>query len=510
MKLYTALVSLTAVFSVSASCTFAETNVTTPYYKADVPASLLTPDHDESVYLGAVDMNDGFPTEETAQKAFDFLDTSRAVNLYTNGIAIASMYAMLEGNAKIGVEANRTIGVTEQLMDARAIWLTPNTTTPYIHAEVDVKNGPVVVELQTPVIGLINDAYFKYVADIGMGGPDRGQGGKYLLVGEDYEGEIPDGYYVYETNTYRHWLLMRAVSKPGESIEQTLAAFKKGFKMYLLSEAKNPPANKYINLSEIHSITVHSADAHFFDEINEVIQYEPANSGEFETIGLAASLGIKKGEPFEPDERMQGILDEAAKIANAASRSMLYRPRNPAMYIYPDRKWFSQAIQSHEFVDDNGALELDDRMAFHFYATGITPFMVSPQVGAGSVYAVATVDSEGEGLSGDKQYAVTLPGPVPAKDFWSFMVYDNQTRSILETDQKSGGVDSLRNAPKASADGSVTIYFSPNAPEEHQDNWVQTTPGKGFNIILRLYGPLEKWFDRSWKPGDLEVIGEIK
>ena len=108
-------------------------------------------------------------------------------------------------------------------------------------------------------------------------------------------------------------------------------------------------------------------------------------------------------------------------------------------------QWFSPlAAGSHEFLDDNGARALDDRIGFHFYATGITPFMTQPKVGQGSVYEIGTMDNTGAMLEGGKTYSVTLPGPIPARNFWSFMVYDNHTRSILETDQKSGGIDSKR------------------------------------------------------------------
>ena len=185
----------------------------------------------------------------------------------------------------------------------------------------------------------------------------------------------------------------------------------------------------------------------------------------------------------------------------------MYKPRNKAAYFYPDRQWFSPlAAGSYEFLDDNGARLLDDMVGFHFYATGVTPFMVKPQVGAGSVYEIGSTDLNGMPLDGGKTYTVTLPGPVPAKDFWSFMAYDNHTRSILETDQRSGGIDSKREGMKVEEDGSATIYFGPKAPQGQENNWVQTVPGKGYNVLLRLYGPLQPWFDRSWKPGDFTPV----
>jgi hypothetical protein len=155
---------------------------------------------------------------------------------------------------------------------------------------------------------------------------------------------------------------------------------------------------------------------------------------------------------------------------------------------------------------NNGELVLDDRIMFHYYATAITPAMAKPKVGTGSAYEIGAHDSEGRYLDGGKTYKCTLPGPVPAKDFWSFMVYDNQTRSMLETDQKSGGLDSNNPSVKPNADGSYTIWFAPTPPKGHEGNWIQTMPGKGWNVLLRLYGPLQEWFDKTWMPGDIELV----
>jgi hypothetical protein len=149
---------------------------------------------------------------------------------------------------------------------------------------------------------------------------------------------------------------------------------------------------------------------------------------------------------------------------------------------------------------------LDDRIMFHYYATAITPAMAKPKIGTGSAYEIGAHDSKGRYLDGGKTYKCTLPGPVPAKDFWSFMVYDNQTRSVLETDQKTGGLDSNNPSVKANADGSYTMWFSPTPPAGHEGNWIQTMPGKGWNVLLRLYGPLQPWFDKTWMPGDLELV----
>ena len=157
-----------------------------------------------------------------------------------------------------------------------------------------------------------------------------------------------------------------------------------------------------------------------------------------------------------------------------------------------------------EFLN-KGERVLDDRIFFHYIATGITPAMAAPKVGLGSVYAFTAQDGKGEYLDGGRTYKVTLPAPIPAKDFWSFMVYSGQHRSMLETDQKLAGLDSNNPSVKPNDDGSYAIWFGPKPPKG-QGNWIQTIPGKSFNCLLRLYGPLEPWFDKSWKPGDFELV----
>jgi hypothetical protein len=273
--------------------------------------------------------------------------------------------------------------------------------------------------------------------------------------------------------------------------------------MYPLSAAATPPAQAFVDLSGARFNTIHANDFHFYDEIDSVIQHEPSEAFDLEIVGLFAAIGIKKGQPFVPDARMKGILTDAVAVANATARAIVFAPRDERVKIYPDRQWGTGFVGgSYEFLN-NGERMLDARTLFHYCATGITPAMAYSKPGTGSAYAYATRDSMGRYLDGGKTYKITLPAPIPAGQFWSFMVYDGQTRSMLETDQKLAGLDSNQPSMKKNPDGSVTIWFAP-APPGQETNWVQTMPGKGWNTLLRLYAPLEPWFDKTWKPGDFE------
>ena len=142
-----------------ATLVFSLPAIAAPKYKADVPASITTPDSVQTKYVGELKFVDAFPSDETVTKVYDFIDTSRAVELYLNAVPTASMYGMLNGHVEIGFKANHTVGITETLMNARSLWLTPQTTTPYVHAEVDVKDGPVVIEIGSVVLGLLNQMW---------------------------------------------------------------------------------------------------------------------------------------------------------------------------------------------------------------------------------------------------------------------------------------------------------------------------------------------------------------
>ncbi len=126
--------------------------------------------------------------------------------------------------------------------------------------------------------------------------------------------------------------------------------------------------------------------------------------------------------------------------------------------------------------------------------------------GVGSQYAAAFVDSEDKRLDGGENYRLHLPPNIPAKNFWSIVVYDNQTRSMLQTDQRFPSLGNQKKGMAINRDTSVDIYFAPKPPQGKESNWIQTVPGKGWNTLLRLYGPLKPWFEKTWKPGEIEMV----
>ena len=288
-------------------------------------------------------------------------------------------------------------------------------------------------------------------------------------------------------------------------IAAAVAGTKAKAALYPLSQSAKPQPTRFVNVSGAKFNTISANDFSFYDELNAVVQNEPADWVDPDTVGLYAAIGIRKGQPFAPDARMKKILTDSVAVANVIARSGLFASRDPQTRIFRDRQWQTPFVGgSYQFLAGAARL-LDARAMFFYYATGITPAMSEARPGTGSAYAVSFRDGAGNYLDGGRTYKVTLPGPVPAKNFWAFTVYDNQTRSLLPTDEKSADVDSTLSGLKKNPDGGATVWFGPQTPAGQEGNWVQTMPGRGYNIILRLYGPLEQWFNRTWQPGDLEL-----
>lgn len=472
---------------------------------AETPKSILTPD-EVKTRIGTLRFFDGFPDKGTVRKGYDHLDFLRGTRAFLDTLPIASLHAMREGFRDVGC-VDGTVGIFENLMDSRTLFLTANTESVYAVTWLDLKDGPVVVESPPNTLGIMDDFFFNYVTDLGNAGPDRGKGGKFLFLPPGYKGEVPDGYFTFRSATYGNWLIWRGFQVDGDA-KPAVASIKENTRIYPLAKRDNPPEQKFVNLSGRAFNTIHANDFTFFEEVNEVIQEEPIESLDPELLGLLASIGIEKGKAFEPDARMKKILTDAAAVGNATARAIVFVTRDPEAFLFENSAWKTGFIGgSHEFERD-GVRLLDGRSLFFYYATGITPAMSAKMVGAGSQYAGAMIDADGSYLDGGKTYRLHFPPDVPAKDFWSLVVYDNQTRSMLQTDQQFPSLNSQRGVQQ-NADGSTDIYFGPKAPVGKESNWIQTVPGKGYTVILRLYGPLEPWFDKKWQPGEIAFMQDV-
>lgn len=509
-----------------------------------IPPSLTTPDRVET-RIGTLEFKDGAPTVETAEKVRDTLDFTRALNVYNNSFRGASAYALGKGFQSIGAEDNTPV-IFSDLMDAKSLFLTANADTVYYMAVVNLSKGPMVVEQPPMGLGTVNDMWFSWIVDIGFPGPDRGEGGKYLIIPPGYDGPLPEGgFYIARSKTNRVLYAARSFLTNNDP-KPTVELIKKHLKIYPYTPggvgtsiatalegkvrlAKNPsiPETRFIEASGKAFNTVPPGDDGFFEMINENVQQEPATSYDVELAGQMAAIGIVKGKPFKPDARMKKILTDAAAVGNATGRVLNWRSSvpHPEWAYYPGSMWGSMLWEGganfetpppeltkegmFKPLPPTGARTLDSRTAFYYGYTLDSPGMIMRIPDVGSQYLMGFVDSANNPFDGGKTYKVTLPTDIPARAFWSFTLYDNQTRSMLDTPQRyprAGSQTYPSPAAEASADGSTTVYFGPTQPQGvPRGNWIQTVPGKGWFTILRLYSPLEPFFTKAWRPSEIEL-----
>jgi hypothetical protein len=469
----------------------------------EIPPSITTPDSVET-RLGTLRFFDGFPDDATVQKVYDNLDFQRGVQAFLTALPAAAVSAMRKGIRMFGPD-NQTVLIAESLLDSHTLWGIPNTETIYSNMLLDTTDGPLVIAVPPHVLGLIDDFWGRYVIDVGNAGPDRGRGGKYLLLPPGHAGDVPDGYFVARSRTYGNVMGVRGFAVNGDP-RPAVASVKQQLRVYPLAYAANPPEMHFVDISGAAFNMIPANDASFFEEVAIVVQEEPLEAVDPETRGLLASIGIQKGKAFVPDARMQGILAEAAAVGNATARALVFRTRDRDAYLYPNSAWKVLFIGNDYQFSPGGVLNLDARTLLFYLGEGVTPAMMVKMVGIGSQYALAYVDANGEPFDGSKSYQLHLPGGIPAKDFWSVVVYDPQTRSMLQTDQRFPSLSSQKEKITVNPDASVDVYFGPEPPPGKEANWVQTVPGKGWFVGLRLYGPLEPWFDKTWRPGEIEMV----
>ncbi|WP_367345970.1 DUF1254 domain-containing protein [Stenotrophomonas bentonitica] len=449
---------------------------------------------------GELDFKGGYPSAESAQRLREALFVNRAVEVYLAQMPTVSWYSVWKGTQQAGQAKPNQLVIWESLMDAQTLLLTGNTETVYGLAAVDLRNGPVVIEVPPKMLGGVSDIRQAEIIGIGPGGMDKGQGGKVLLLPPGYEGTVPQGYLVGHSPSYRAVFGVRGFQVDGSTAPAV--ALMKQTRIYPLSAAANPPAQAFFNGSGQRVDTLFPDNIAFFDELGRLVQDEPKAIFTDPDRFAMANVGLVSGQPFQPDAAQKKLLAEAAQLGGAYARVNGFDSRDPARLVYPDRKWEWTFIGGSATWDAQGYVNSDRRAAFAYSAIGMSPAMASKAVGVGSQYIWTMRDADGAYLDGGRDYHLRIPANVPVKDFWSVVVYDAQTRSLLRTGQKFPSI-SQYSGPVVNADGSVDIWFGPVAPAGKEKNWVQTVPGKGWFTIMRFYGPLGPFFDKTWRPEDI-------
>jgi hypothetical protein len=433
------------------------------------------------------------------QRAFEAVVWSQpAIGIY--GIR----KGMLEG---LGMKDNEVLAMSKPLT-TRHEFLTANNTTPYITANADLRNGPVVLEIPAQsakgvLFGQVVDSWQDAVADVGPSGLDKGKGGKYLFLPPGYSEKAPEGYFAIPSQGYRIAFAFRSIKLPGMT-DADANAYAKTLKMYPLSEAANPPPTKFVDGYDQRISTLAPYDWQYFKDLYEIISVEPVRPRDKVMMGMLASIGIEKGKPFNPSPKMKDIMTRAAVDAYFYMQDRFQQAQMKNLY-WPERHWGAFFLP-----DPNGGFswETDTTLFYDNRSDTYHPATYVPKTlpaRPATFYLCGMADSQGRPLVAGKTYKLNVPKNVPVKQFWSIVVYDCATWNFIYNPLDRVGLSSY-DIPnmQTNADGSVDIYIGPKAPKGLESNWIPTQ-GKRALPTMRLYGPDEAFWDKSFKMPDLEL-----
>jgi hypothetical protein len=455
--------------------------------------------------IGKLTFESGYPSKETVQKLYDEMDFQRAAQAYLWGIPAVGLAEWRLAHRDVFKAKNGEMLSYLDFAEKLGI-LTPNYTTPYVLTLVDLQeSGPIVVELPRGLMaGMIMDAWQRVLADLGVVGPDKGNGGKYLILPPGHELVQPEGYYVVQSPGRTVFAGVRLLDADKDKAIRELIP---GIKTYKWSKGGNGEVMGVRHAGDVKWSQMPPRGMAYWESLNKVVQSEPVMERDRLILAQLRFLGIEKGKPFNPDARQKKLLEEAVVVGEAMAKANTSDKRVEPPF-WPGTQWKHALVVSPD-QRMSGYDQLDERAAWFYEAVAVSKAMLTETPGVGQRYIASYRDRDGNWLSGDNSYRLRVPANPPAKGFWSVTAYDEDTRQMPVTEQGRPDISSRKTDIVKNTDGSVDIYFGPKAPQGKEANWVQTNSGKGWFAYFRFYGPTEAFFDKSWALPDIEKVEPV-
>ncbi|RVN83081.1 DUF1254 domain-containing protein [Sinorhizobium meliloti] len=445
----------------------------------------------------------GIPTPDTVEKLYDTMDFQRAVQGYLWAVPIVGM----EGARRMLVDnAEARSGDLVLVAGYRdvSVMLGSNVTTPYVFAWFDLTEGPIVIDYpEGATAGSLIDWWDRPLIDVGVSGPDGGKGAKFVVVGPAHEApeNPPAGAKLLRSRTNKVLMFCRGLDSDLKKVE---AVFSKT-QVYPLGATGNGVTAllRFKTEGQLTSMA-HPKGLAYWQSLIQALDGEQIEDRDRFFAAMLKPLGVTYGGSFSPNDRQTELLDNAANLGEAMAKASAFSKRIPGMRYREDTHW--EYLIPQDFVNEqdgpDGTL-LDQRTAFFYEVTGTSAAVLTKTPGTGSAYLTAYSDPDGHAFDGAKSYRLRVPANVPSKTFWSITLYDTETRGLIQNKQQI--VDrSSRQKLKVQDDGSIEIVMGPQTPEGLEQNWIPTTPGKAWFVYFRLFGPLEPYFDKSWRLPDIE------
>ena len=457
----------------------------------------------------------GQPAKGSKQSVKDLdyqVKYQRAFEAIIWGMPAISIYNFIKANNAVGAQSNDIVAFSKPATE-RIEALTPNNQVPYTTGYSDLTKEPVVLEIPPATevasfFGQVVGTWQTTVADVGPPGLDKGKGGKYLLLPPDYKKPIPKGYYVIETGSAIVYFAFRSLPGPKGNLEKAAEYVRNGVKLYPLSQAANPPKQKFIDPSpeqlRFPSLPYYNITA--FEQLHKIISAEPTLPRDKVMMDMLATIGIEKGKPFNPDAKTREAMEAA--VVDAYFYMLQANAHPQAKYKIWDNRHYYDII----WPDKNGEFNFEYANSLNYTERALTYFQVTffpkkwDSARPINAYISPKFDKDGNPLLAGKTYKITIPQNVPVKFFWAVNMYDDATGAFIYNPLVRAGLSSFdRETMKINADKSVTIYIGPKAPEGLESNWIPTEGLKPF-VLFRFYGAEEGYFNRSFVLDDFELV----
>ena len=448
----------------------------------------------------------GYPSLETIDALKNELDFHKATQAYIWAVPIVSYARWLESHEELfGAKDGQIVRLTSP--KAKQGILTANATTPYAVAFADLsRTGPLVFDIPKGMsAGVVNDIWQRGIHDFGMSGPDRGNGAKLLILAPQMA--IPDGLDTNEYTVIRNgsniaFLGIRALMPDPAEADQLLSSFR----IFPYAKRANPTLHPIIDVDE--STEWGQWQPHgmaYWKALKKIMDREVFEDRDRFFLSMLASLGLEKGQPLQLSAAQAEVLKEAAVIGEAMLKSITFDKPFSNDDLYKGTHWDQLMVVT---VDDRDGDkdQLYRRAAFTWEAVSRGKAYYIEQAGIGQQYRTAYKDGNGNFLEGDKHYKLTMPPNAPAEVFWSIVVYDVNSRTLILNDEGRAALSS-RTGLIENDDGSVTLHFSPELPVGvEKANWVQTNPDESWFSYLRFYGPTQAYFDQTYPLQDIMPV----
>lgn len=446
-----------------------------------------------------------------AESLRDELYYQRAIHAYMTMLPALNVIGMRDGSEREFSAGYNVLPIWKQRMDSRTMVPSPDADVIYAMSYLDLKKtGPLVVKAPPNVIGMFTDFFQRTITDVGAIGPDRARGGLYLLLPPDYNGPVPASYFAFKSPTYNVFLFFRTIMAKGGGKPDPAPAVKaaESTRVYpLWATEKDAKPMEFPDASGKPLNMMYPTDNEYWTKLKMFVDYEPVEAIDPELRGVLASIGIIKGQPFQPTDRQQELLKKAVETAPKMILANRQLGREDGRHLYyPDRQYENAwAGGTAEWMQDS-YLDVNQRANFFQFAYSSAPAMVMHTTGAGSKYPFTARDADGKFLEGSHTYKLRLPPNAPAALFWAVSAYNITDGTMPETKQLLPSTNGYYDIPKQ-PDGSIEIWFGPDKPTDVADAaFIQTIPGRHFLVALRLYGAEDAFYDQTWKPDDVVKV----